>query len=163
MVSKRAVISCLAAISLFISVLTPSAFAQRMVFDDWTAVQSLTPSDEIVITLKTDKEVKGKFLDAGAGEVSIERKGKRESVAKDTIAQIHLVKRKAAKGQWALIGAGVGAGTGFAIGQAKNSPPVDDGEIYPFMGTVIGAGVGATVGYLFGQSRRKRTLVYQGR
>ena len=163
MVSKRALISCLAALSLFISVLTPSAFAQRMVFDDWTAVQSLTPSDEIVITLKTDKEVKGKFLDAGAGEVSIERKGKRESVAKDTIAQIHLVKRKAAKGQWALIGAGIGAGTGFAIGQARNSPPVDDGEIYPFMGTVIGAGVGATVGYLFGQSRRKRTLIYQGR
>src|SRR6185436_5681318 len=163
MVSKRALLSCLAAISLFISVLTPSALAQQMVFDDWTAVQSLTPSDEIVITLKTDKEVKGKFLDAGAGEVSIERKGKRESVAKDTIAQIHLVKRKAAKGQWALIGAGAGAGTGFGIGQARNSPPVDDGEIYPFMGTVIGAGVGATVGYLFGISRRKRTLVYQGR
>ena len=162
MVSKRAVISCLAALSLLISVLTPSAFAQQMV-SDWTAVQSLTPSDEIVITLKTDKEVKGKFLDAGAGEVSIERKGKRESVAKDTIAQVHLVKKKAAKGQWALIGAGVGAGTGFAIGHAKNSPPVDDGEIYPFLGTVIGAGVGAAVGYVFGISRRKRRLIYQGR
>lgn len=162
MISKRALISVLATISLFISVLTPAAFAQQMVFDDWTAVQSLTPSDEIVIILKTDKEVKGKFLDSGAGEVSIERKGKRESIAKDTIAQIHLIKRKAAKGQWALIGAGVGAGTGFGIGQAKNSPPVDDGGIYPFMGTVIGIGVGATVGYLFGQSRRKRTLIYQG-
>ena len=163
MVSKRALLSCLAAISLFISVLTPSALAQQMVFDDWTAVQSLTPSDEIVITLKTDKEVKGKFLDAGAGEVSIERKGKRESVAKDTIAQIHLVKRKAAKGQWALIGAGVGAGTGFAIGQSKNKSGYDDYEIYPVVGTLIGTGVGAAVGYVFGVSRRKRQVIYQGR
>jgi beta-lactamase superfamily II metal-dependent hydrolase len=100
MVSK-ALISCLVAFSLFISVLAPSAFAQQMVFDDWTAVQALTPGDEIVISLKTNEEVKGKFLDAGADEVSIERKGKRESVAKDTIAQLHLVKGKAAKGKWA--------------------------------------------------------------
>ena len=162
MISKRALISCLAAISLFISVLTPSLFAQQMVLDDWTAVQWLTPSDEIVITLKTEKEVKGKFLDAGAGEVSLERKGKRESVAKDTISQIHLIKGKANKGKWALIGAGIGAGTGFAIGQAKNSPPVDDGEIYPVVGTMIGTGVGAAVGYVFGISRRKRQLIYQG-
>jgi hypothetical protein len=162
MVSKRALISCLVAISLFISVFIPSAFAQRMVFDDWTAVQTLMPSDEIVITLKTEKEVKGKFLDAGASEVSIERNGKRQSIAKDTIAQIHLVKGKARKGQWALIGAGVGAGTGFAIGQSKNHG-FDDQEIYPFVGTLLGAGVGAATGYVFGMSRRKRELIYQGR
>src|ERR1051325_4379555 len=160
---KRALTSYCIAFALFVSVLTPTTFAQRMVFDDWAAVQALTPSDEIVITLKTEKEVKGKFLDAGAAEVSIERKGKRESVAKDTIAQIHLVKGKAKKGQWVAIGAGIGAGTGFGIGQAKNSPPVDDGEIYPVMGTIIGAGVGAATGYVFGISRRKRELIYQGR
>jgi hypothetical protein len=163
MVSKRAFISCLAAMSLFISILTPSLFAQQMVFDDWTAVQALTPSDEVVITLKTEKEVKGKFLDAGAGEVSIERKGKRESVAKDTISQIHLIKGKAKKGQWALIGAGVGAGAGFAIGQSKNGPNVDDGTTYVFVGTLIGTGIGAATGYIFGMSRRKRQLIYQGR
>jgi hypothetical protein len=152
----------LVAISLFISVLTPSLFAQQMVFDDWTAVQALTPGDEIVITLKTEKEVKGKFLDAGAGEVSIERKGKRESIAKDTIAQIHLIKGKAKKGQWALIGAGVGVGTGFAIGQSKNHGG-DDQDIYPLVGMIIGTGIGAAGGYIFGISRRKRQLIYQGR
>src|SRR5580765_1155997 len=129
MSSRRALISCLIAASLFISVLTPNAFAQRMIFDDWNAVQAVTPGEELVVTLKTEKEVKGKFLDAGAGEVSIERKGKRESVAKDTIAQIHHIKGKAAKGKWALIGAGVGAGTGFAIGRSKNNG-FDDQEIY---------------------------------
>jgi hypothetical protein len=152
----------LVAVALFISVLTPSVFAQQMVFDDWTAVQSLTPSDDIVVTLKSEKEVKGKFLDAGAGEVSIERKGKRESIAKDTIAQIHLIKGKAAKGKWALIGAGAGAGTGFAIGQSKNHGG-DDQEIYTFIGTLVGTGIGAATGYVFGISRRKRELIYQGR
>jgi hypothetical protein len=147
---------------LLIAMSASGLVAQRMIVDDWAAVQALTPADEIVITLKSEKETKGKFLDAGAGEVSIERKGKRESIAKDTIAQIHLIKGKAKKGQWALIGAGVGAGTGFAIGQAKNSPPVDDGEIYPVMGTIIGAGVGAAVGYLFGTTRRNRVLIYKG-
>jgi hypothetical protein len=160
--SVKALIASFCAVALLIAVAAPVALAQRTV-DDWAAVQALTPGDEIVITLKTEKETKGKFLDAGAGEVSIERKGKRESVAKDTIAQVHLVKGKAAKGLWALIGAGAGAGVGFGIGQAKNSPPVDDGRIYPIMGTMIGAGVGATAGYLFGISRRKRTLIYQGR
>jgi hypothetical protein len=150
---------CAAALLTLTAPITP---AQNAV-DNWAAVQALTPGDEVVITLKTEKETKGKFLDAGAAEVSIERKGKRESVAKDTIARVHLIKGKAKKGQWALIGAGVGAGTGFAIGQAKNSPPVDDGEIYPFMGTVIGTGVGAAAGYLFGITRRKRELIYQGR
>lgn len=163
MLSRKGLIAAVTVAALCLAMIAPAASAQQMVMDDWTAVQSLTPSDEIVITLKSGKETKGKFLDAGAGEVSIERKGKRESVPKDTIAQIHLIKRKAAKGKWALIGAGVGAGTGFGIGQAKNSPPVDDGEIYPFMGTVIGTGVGAAVGYVFGISRRKRTLIYQGR
>lgn len=162
MISKRALISCFTGIALFISVLTP-AFAQQMVVNDWTAVQALVPSDEIVVTLKTEKEVKGKFLDAGAGEVSVERKGKRESIAKDTIAQIHVIKGKAAKGKWALIGAGVGAGTGFAIGQSKNGRNVDDGETYVFAGTLIGTGIGAATGYIFGTSRRKRELVYQGR
>jgi hypothetical protein len=161
--STKALMAFFCAVALISAGAAPGALAQGTAVDNWAAVQALTPGDEIVIRLKTDKETKGKFLDAGAGEVSLERKGKRESIAKDTIAQIHFVKRKAAKGQWALIGAGIGAGTGFGIGQAKNSPPVDDGEIYPFMGTVIGTGVGAAVGYLFGQSRRKRTLIYQGR
>jgi hypothetical protein len=161
--STKALIAVFCAVALTVSFAAPGAFAQGTAVDNWAAVQALTPGDEIVITLKTEKETKGKFLDAGAGEVSIERKGKRESIAKDTIAQIHFVKRKAAKGQWALIGAGIGAGTGFGIGQTKNRPDVDDGPTYVFAGTLLGTGIGAATGYIFGMSRRKRELIYQGR
>src|ERR1044071_4804080 len=116
MYSIRTLIASFCALVLLLATAAPATLAQHMVIDDWAAVQAVTPGDEIVITLKTEKETKGKFLDAGAGEVSIDRKGKRESVAKDTIAQVHLIKGKAAKGQWALIGAGAGAGVGFGIG-----------------------------------------------
>ena len=160
--SFKGLVAGFAAAALLLTVLAPAALAQQMVVDDWAAVQSLTPSDQIVITLKNGKETKGKFLDAGSSEVSIERKGKRESVPKDTIQQIHLIKGKAKKGQWAAIGAGIGAGSGFAIG-TSTSRWADETAVYQFAGTLIGTGIGAATGYFFGMSRRNRVLIYQSR
>ena len=159
---KRSPIALLVAICLLASAMARAALSQQA-NGDWSVVQSLSPDEQIVINLKSGKEVKGKFLDAAGNEVTILRKGKHESFLKDMVAQIHHVKGKAKKGQWALIGAGIGAGTGFGIGQAKNSPPVDDGEIYSVMGTILGAGIGAVGGFLFGQAKRKRVLIYQAR
>ena len=67
----------------------------------------------------------------------------------DRIFQIYGRKRKTEMGKYAAIGAGVGAGAGLGIGLAKNSPPVDDGEIYPIIGVSLGAGIGAIGGFLF--------------
>jgi len=159
---KKSLTAFMVAASFMLST-GPVALGQRPAVGDWSAVQSLSPDEQIVVSLKSGKEVKGKFLDAAGHGVTILRKGKHESFAKDTVAQIHHVKGKAKKGQWALIGAGIGAGTGFGIGQAKNSPPVDDGGIYPVMGTIIGASIGAASGFLFGETRRNRVLIYQGR
>ena len=159
---KRSLTAFMVAAALMLSA-TSVALGQQPSMGDWSVVQSLSPDEQIVISLKSRKEVKGKFLDAAGNEVTILRKGKHESFAKDTVAQIHHVKGKAKKGQWALIGASIGAGTGFGIGQAKNSPPVDDGGIYPVMGTIIGASIGAASGFLFGETRRNRVLIYQGR
>ena len=157
---KRTLIAFILAASLLTSA-APIAFGQSA--GDWSMVQSLTPDEQIVITLKSGKEAKGKLLDANGSEVTIMRKSKRESFAKDTIAQIHHVKSKAQKGKFALIGAGVGAGAGFGIGQSKNGPNVEDGEIYPAVGTLLGTGIGAVTGFFIGQMRRNRVLVYQAR
>jgi hypothetical protein len=156
---KSSLTAFIVAASLIVSA-TPLALGQQPSMGDWSVVQSLSPDERIVISLKSGKEVKGKFLDAAGNEITILRKGKHESFARDTVAQIHHVKGTAKKGQWALIGSGIGAGTGFGIGQAKNSPPVDDGGIYPVMGTIIGAGIGAASGFLFGETRRHRVLIY---
>lgn len=130
---------------------------------DWTAVQEVAPGQELVVELKDGKSLKGKLNSATADELSIIRKNKSENIQRDRIAQVYRVKGKAEKGKYAAIGAGIGAGVGLGIGLAQNSPPKDDGEIYPIVATPLGAGIGAAVGFLFGQTKRKRVLIYQAK
>jgi len=161
MKKRTAIVSLLLTITLICS---PLAFAQQTVAaGDWSAVQDLPADTELVIQLKSGKSLKGKVSGVTADELSIIRKNKTESVRRENISQVYELKRKAEKGKYAAIGAGIGAGTGLGIGLAKNSPPIDDGEIYPVVGTVLGAGIGAIGGLLFGAAKRKRVLIYQSR
>src|SRR5262249_38318594 len=106
------------AVSLCAGNIMPAVFAQQA-RGDWTAVQSLPADEEIAIKLKSGKQVRGEFLSATDNELTITRKGKGESFAKDAIAQIDRLERKAEKGKYALIGSGIGAATGGGIGAAK--------------------------------------------
>jgi len=151
----------LMAIVLIIWTSSPEVFAQQAVVGNWINVQSMAVEAELSIKLKTGKTVRGEFSSANDSELTIIRKGKQQVIARDTIAEVYQLERKAEKGKYAAIGAGIGAGTGLGIGAAKNSPHVDDGEIYPVMGTILGAGIGAVGGLLFGQAKRKHVLIYQ--
>lgn len=153
--------SIVSALLIVMLISSPIAMAQSPTAGDWRAVQALAPGEEIVVNLKDGRGVKGKLAGVTDTELSLTRNNKSETVARDRIFQIYQLKRKAEKGKYAAIGAGIGAGTGLGIGLAKNSPPVDDGEIYPVAGTILGAGIGALGGFLFGQAKRKRVLVYQ--
>ena len=156
---KPKIVSALLIIMLLSSTL---AMAQSPAASgDWGAVQVLAPGEEIVVNLKDGRSVKGKLASVTDAELSLTRNNKSETFGTDRIFQIYRRKRKAEKGKYAAIGAGIGAGAGLGIGLAKNSPPVDDGEIYPIGGTILGAGIGAIGGFLFGQAKRKRILVYQ--
>ena len=156
--------TAIASLLLAALVYTPLAMAQQpSAPGDWSAVQHLPPGNELVIQLKDGRSVKGKMTSVTSDELSFTRKNQSETVRRDSISQIHHLKRKAEKGTYAAIGAGIGAGAGLGIGLAKNSPPVDDGEIYPKVGAILGAGIGAVGGFLFGQTRRKRVLIYQAR
>lgn len=157
---KTTILSLLLAATLIYS---PLARAQQPLAGDWSTVRNVAPGDELIIHLKSGKSVKGKMSSATGDELSLVRKNKSEAIRRDNIFQIEHLKRKAEKGKYAAIGAGIGAGSGLAIGLAKNSPPVDDGEIYPVVGTILGAGIGALGGFLFGQAKRKRVLIYQAR
>ena len=90
-------ISSALAVTLVLVTVGPTAFAQQA-RGDWTAVQSLPADADISIKLKTGKKVRGDFLSATDNELTITRKGKGESFAKDTIAQIERLERKAEKG-----------------------------------------------------------------
>lgn len=155
-----ALISCSLAITLVLGTAVPAAFAQQA-RGDWTAVQSLPADADISIRLKSGKKVRGEFLNATDNELTITRKGKGESFAKDDIAEIERLERKAEKGKYALIGAGIGTATGGGIGAAKASGASDDGGVYTVAGVALGAGIGALGGLLFGEGKRKHVLVYQ--
>jgi hypothetical protein len=153
-------ISCALAVTLVLVTVGPTAFAQQA-RGDWTAVQSLPADEKISIKLKTGKKVRGEFLSATDNELTITRKGKGESFAKDTIALIERLERKAEKGKYALIGAGIGTAAGAGIGVAKAASASDDGRTYTVVGVAMGAGFGALGGLLFGQAKQKHVLIYQ--
>ena len=155
---RVAIVSVLLAVTL---VYSPLARAQQPTAGNWGAVQALAPGDELVVKLKDGRSVEGKVNSVTDTELSVTRNNKSESFGRDRVFQVYEKKRKSEKGKFAAIGAGIGAGTGLGIGLAKNSPPIDDGEIYPVVGTILGAGIGAVGGFLFGQAKRKRVLIYQ--
>ena len=147
------------AATVFLTVMSPAAFAQRS--GDWASVQSVAIDEDVSIKLKDGHKLSGKFSSANDSEVTIIRKGKQQIVTKDTIAEIYLLKRKAEKGKYAAIGAGIGAAAGGGIGAVKASQTSDDGGIYTVVGLAFGTGFGALGGLLFGAGKRKHVLIYQ--
>ncbi|HEY8413660.1 MAG TPA: hypothetical protein VIK76_19735, partial [Pyrinomonadaceae bacterium] len=127
---------------------------------DWSSVQQIKTNEKLLVKQKNGKEVKGEMIEATETALVIDRNGKPVSIPRAEVRQVYIVEGKAAKGKWALIGAGVGAGAGAGIGAAKYSPDRDDSEIWIPVGLMFGAGAGAISGFLFGTTTRKRTLVY---
>jgi len=148
-------------VCLLLSTHAPVAFAQQGTStNDWSAVQQLQTNERLVVKQKNGKEIKGLMIEATDTTLTIDRDGKPLAIARADVRHVYVVEGKAAKGKWALIGAGIGAGAGTGIGYAKYSPHSDDSEIYIAMGLLIGAGSGAIGGLLLGQSKRKRVMVY---
>lgn len=148
-------------ILVLLSTHAPLALAQQPAStNSWAAVQQLKTNERLVVKQKNGKQIKGLMIEATDTTLTIDRDGKPVAIARDDVRQVHVIESKAAKGKWALIGAGIGAGAGTGIGYAKYSPHVDDSELFISMGLLIGAGAGAVSGLLFGQGRRKRVMVY---
>ena len=143
---------------VLLSTHAPIALAQQL--SDWSSVQQLKTNERLVVKQKNGKELKGLMIEASDTTLTIDRDGKPHGIPRSDIRQVFVIEGKAAKGKWALIGAGIGAGAGTGIGYGKYSPNSDDSEIYITMGLLIGAGAGAATGMLFGQTRRKRVMVY---
>jgi hypothetical protein len=148
---------------LLLSSHAPLAFAQQASSNDWTVVQHIRTDEKVLVKQQNGKEVKGLMIEATDTTLTIDRDGKPFSIPRADVRQVYVVKGKAQKGKWALIGAGAGAGVGGAIGYAKYSPDRDDSEIWFPVGLMFGAAGGAVSGLLFGQSTRKRVMVYDAR
>ena len=154
---KRKFIPVCLVVVLF-STHAPIVLSQQL--SEWASVQQLKTNERLVVKQKNGKEVKGLMIEATDTTLRIDRDGKPREIPRADVRQVFVVEGKAAKGKWALIGAGIGAGVGTGVGYGKYSPDSDDSEIYIVMGTLIGTGAGAATGFLFGQTRRKRVMVY---
>jgi hypothetical protein len=146
---------------VLLSTHAPFAFAQQSTaINNWASVQQLKTNERLVVKQKNGKELKGLMIEASDTTLTIDRNGKPVAIPRADVRQVYVIEGKAAKGKWALIGAGIGAGVGAAIGATKYSADRDDSEIWIPVGLLYGTGAGAVGGLLFGQSRRNRTMVY---
>ena len=148
-------------VTVLTSTVSPVVFAQQPAAGDWTAVKSVGTDESLSIRLKDGKKVSGKFSSANDSELTIIRKGRQQVIAKDAIAQVHHLKRKAEKAKYAAIGAGIGAGTGAIIGGVRANSTSDDGYVYTIVGVIFGTGFGALGGFLWGAAKRKHVLIYE--
>lgn len=142
-----------------------AAVAQQSTsYGEWSMVKALPQGVELIVKLKSGETLRGKLESATDTTLSINgKKNRTDTLDRNDVSEVYQLRRKAEKAKYALIGAGVGAAVGGGIGAAKNSPPIDDGEIYVIGGVSLGAGIGALGGLLFGLGRRKRVLIYQAR
>lgn len=142
----------------------PTALAwQAPLQEEWSAVQAVSIGEEMLIEMKNGERLKGRLSGVSDTTLTLSRKNGSTELDRTNIAEVYRVMGKAAKAKYALIGAGVGAAVGVLAGKAKNSPPIDDGEIYLMIGATVGTGLGALVGAALGGTRRKRVLLYQAR
>src|SRR5688572_6784392 len=134
--------------------------AQTTTSNNWAAVQQIGTDERLVVKKTDGKEVKGRMIEASETTLRIDRDGKPFDIPRTDVRQVQVISGKAAKGKWALIGAGIGGAVGTGIGLSKYRSDRDDYHVYVYGGALIGIGAGAVGGLLFGQTRRDRKLVY---
>ena len=161
----RRSIAVLSTLLIVVLIYSPvAAVQQSTALGEWDSVRAVPLGDELIIKLKDGQTVRGRLTSVTDAALGLTTKNNQvEDFDKGEVSEVYRLRGKAAKAKYALIGAGAGAAVGAGIGAAKNSPNIDDGEIYTMVGIPLGAGIGALVGTLFGLTRRKRVLIYQAR
>ena len=130
----------------------PAASAQTRarVPDDWSAVQTLSPGQKLVVRTKDGDRLTGRFDSANDLLINFTDGKRKVSLTRESIRLVQL-DRGNSRGKGALFGALVGAGAGFAVGSIFYFPFRDDmvGATVPVsaaLGATIGTGIGAATG-----------------
>ena len=127
-----------------------SAQTRARTLDDWSAVQTLSPGQKIVVRTKDGDRLSGRFDSANDLLINFTDGKRKVSLTRESVKLVQL-DRGNSRGKGALFGALVGAGAGFAFGSALYFPFRDDmvGASVPVaaaMGAAIGAGIGTATG-----------------
>src|SRR5277367_6105800 len=95
--------------------LAPILAAQPKSKSDWENLNKLTTGDEIRVTVVPRGRIRARFQRATNESLIVAIPGKEESLDRSSIASV-AVKGESHRKRNALIGLGIGAGTGLAIG-----------------------------------------------
>jgi len=127
-----------------------SAQNRARAFDDWSAVQALSPGQKIVVRTKDGDRLTGRFDSANDLLINFADGRRKVSLTRESIKLVQL-DRGGSRGKGALFGALIGGAAGFAVGSVLYYPFKDDmvDTTVPAsaaLGLAIGAGVGAATG-----------------
>ena len=130
----------------------PAASAQTgaRAHDDWSAVQTLSPGQKIIVRTKDGDRLSGRFDSANDLLLNFTDGRKKISLTRESIKLVQL-DRGNSRGKGMLFGFAVGAAAGFALGSAVYFPARNDivGTTVPgcaAIGAAIGTGIGAATG-----------------
>jgi hypothetical protein len=147
---------------------TPGVMAQQTAAPNqsWDVLRQLPAGEKIEVERKTSKKkISGKMAALSDMELTIERKGKNESISRDEVKNIWRVKPPSRKKRviFAAVGGGVGLFAGGLIGLSlafKQCQPNCGDEKAGAVAALVGLSVG---GALLGQAmvgNGKRALIY---
>lgn len=126
--------------------------------DDWSAVQTLSAGQKIVVRTKDGDRLTGRFDSASDLLLNFTDGRRKISLTRESIKLVQL-DRGNSRGRGALFGAAIGAGAGFAFGAIFYFPNRDEfvGWTVPAT-TVLGAGIGAGIGAATGKGNKNETV-----
>ena len=145
---------------------TLPVMAQDSANRDWSAVQGLTQGTKVSVKLKNGDTVEGESGSVSDTGITVSRKDLAIILRREDIKKLYRVGGKQV-GKTTLIGLGVGAAAGAAIGGvvAVTDDSHESGEahlpvfILGLGGAIIGTAAGAVTGFF----RRKKVLIYESR
>jgi hypothetical protein len=161
---RRAWIAGLVAIQSLLLAPPTAVPAQNVKIADsgWAALERMDSEAGLAVRMKNGKELQGKLNGISETGLRLATKDQPMNLTREDIRSVHQITRKSAKKITligAVLGAGAGVATGWAIGDSSPGAIVKKSQLAPACGAV-GAGIGAIMGFAMGRGH-KRVLVYQ--
>lgn len=146
---------------------TPAVTAQNSTVDQsWAAVMALSSGTKVSVRMKTGEAIQGKVSSVSETALTLRCENTLTDLERDRIQKVSRIGGRAV-GKSTLIGLGIGAGTGAAIGGviAASDRPHESGEAaLPVLHLgAAGALIGTITGLASGLFRRQRVLIYEAK
>jgi hypothetical protein len=129
----------------------------------WEGLKAVPPGDEVRVRLRNGQTLKGRLVNVSDTAMTLAHGNITTDVTRGDALRVHRVISKSAK-RAALIGLGIGAGSGLAGSAiyAHSGGRGGEADLWALVAAVAGAGAGALIGYIMG-SRKQKALVYETR